>query len=185
MLTPLPVPEAIQYIRKALHQECGAVLENTVLVYAAQSALETGRWQSMHGWNFGNLRGSYLGQSQIIRGADEIIDGKRVTGAAVEAGFRAYPSPSEGARDFVRFLAVDTTPNNGRPNRYRKAHDAALRGDPEGFARALGAAGYYTASVDKYARAVVQIFDEFVKDEEREAVRALRDAAERWMALWR
>jgi len=155
---------AIYYIRDACREVLGfKSTPELEIMLAAQSALETGRWKSMYGWNFGNLRAgsSWSGEVQTLEGADEIIDGKVVTGPDVEKGFRAYDSAAAGALDFVRFLCVDTTPHNGKPNRYAQAVGFAAQGLPNSYALGLSKAGYYTASVDKYARAIAQLYREF------------------------
>lgn len=125
-------------------------------ILAAQSALETARWHSMWCWNMGNIRGKGTAGTIAIAGADEIIDGHRVTGPSVEAGFAAYASLVDGAIALVRFLGTASKP--GVPNRYQTAWDAACRGDAAGFAHGLKhpshGAGYYTADEARYTAGV-------------------------------
>jgi hypothetical protein len=121
-------------------------------ILSAQSALETARWHSMWNDNFGNLRGHGDAGSMSIKGADEIIDGKRQTGEDVDAGFAAYSSAQEGARAFVRYLGVASHPP--APNRFQKAWDAACSGDVDTYINELHAHGYFTASPEVYRRAM-------------------------------
>jgi len=157
-------------------------------VVVAGSALETGRWRSLYCYGFGNVKAgsTWPGLYYTIRLNEvETRSGKRVVvwydpvlGELVgkngparypnkpyadppghyQCRMRAFPDAASGAAEHVEFLAVDTTPNNGKPNRYARAWQAAMDGDPEAFCRELGAAGYYTADVDTYARAVVSLF---------------------------
>jgi hypothetical protein len=160
--TPITSAQAVAVLAAAYERVIGrAPKPATLAILVAQSALETGNWSSMWLWNWGNIRGSYRGVSQTIKGADEIIDGKRVTGAAVEAGFRAYPDAAAGAVDFVRFLAIDTTPDNGRPNRYAEAWACAEAGDVDGYCRELSEAGYYTANVVRYTMGVRALVEQY------------------------
>lgn len=168
MRTTCTPEEAIRYIATAYELELGEPPSPEGLaILVAQSALETGHWRSMFGWNAGNIRGSYRGQSQSIEGADEIIDGKRVV---VESGFRAYPSAEDGFGDFVRFLMVDTTPDNGRPNKWHRAVDAIHAGDVTAYVLALSdpdgnpqtSDGYFTADPSKYAAAVRSTFTRYL-----------------------
>ena len=122
-------------------------------ILSAQSALETGRWHAMWNFNFGNLRGNGdSGEWIVIRGADEIIDGHRVTGPAVEGGFAAYRDRYSGARAFIRFLGTASHPP--APNRFQLAWDAATTGDVYVYCRELKAHGYFTADLDRYTKGV-------------------------------
>lgn len=69
--------------------------------------------------------------------------------------FRAFASAAEGAAEHLRFLAVDTD-GDGK-NKWERAWNFVLAGDPDGFVRALKAARYFTGPVDSYSRAVVSI----------------------------
>lgn len=160
--TPITSAQAVAILAAAYEQAIGRPPKPaTLAILVAQSALETGQWSSMWLWNWGNIRGSYRGVSQSIKGANEIIDGKRVAGPDVEAGFRAYPDAAAGAVDFVRFLGVDTTPDNGRPNRYADAWACAEAGDVDGYCRELSEAGYYTANVARYTMGVRALVEQY------------------------
>lgn len=152
---PHQAVRAISEVLSAIYP--GRDVGAATVIYASHSALETGWWRRMHNWNFGNLRGSYYCLTQSIPGATEMVGSRVVSGPLVERGFRAYQSPGAGVVDFVTTIALDTTPSNGRRNRYWRAAAAALRGDVIGYAKALGAAGYYTTHHVGYARRMRRI----------------------------
>lgn len=126
----------------------------------AQCLLETGNFQ--HCWcnNWGNVKASdlYPGASYFIR-CNEVIDGKIVWFLPYNPGcrFRAFRSAAVGAEQYIRFLGTATNAA-GKPNRYAKAWDAAMAGDPVSFVAELAAARYFTASVALYQAAVQKIF---------------------------
>jgi hypothetical protein len=72
----------------------------------------------------------------------------------IESCFGAFDSIDRGAEDAIAFLALDTTPLNGKPNRYQAAWDALMREDVRAFCHELGLAVFYTADPDHYRRLV-------------------------------
>ena len=159
-LTPQTKAGIVSELGDAYLAEFGEVPSARQLaILAAQVALETGHGKHLWNHNFGNIRGSYNGASTSLKHATEIIDGREVS---VPDGFRAYPNAREGARDFLRFLGVDTTPHNNRPNRYQKAWDAACAGDVAAYVRELKAAGYFTASLTKYLAGVERLVVDYM-----------------------
>lgn len=160
MRTPLTRSGIVAELGDAYAAEFGvAPAPMQLAILGAHVGLETGNGKHLWNWNFGNIRGSYNGQTTSLEHATEIIDGREVS---VPAGFRAYPTARDGARDFLRFLGVDTTPNNGRPNRYQAAWDAALAGDVTTYVRALKQAGYFTADEGKYRRGVAALVESYL-----------------------
>ncbi len=156
--TPLTAIEALRAIRtgyrRAVGRDCTTA---TLAVHVAQSALETGRWNQIHHWNFGNVKAgpNYEGFYCQFR-CNEIINGKVqwFTPPHPQTNFRAYASADSGAEAHMRFLYGLA--------RYRLAWAAAEKGDPDGFVEALKAAGYFTANLDPYRRAVKSLFGEFM-----------------------
>ena len=149
--TPMSVDEAIDVFASAYRTLFSRKPSaETLAILVAQCALETGNWKSCWNHNQGNIRGTFFGAWTSFK-AGEIIDGKEVI---LEPGannkFRAYPSAIEGVQDYMRFLGIDTTPDNGKPNRYEKAWAAAEAGDLRAFVFALHAAGYFTADPKRY-----------------------------------
>lgn len=112
--------------------------ERTLDVLTAHASLETASGGRMYNFNFGGIKGT--SPAGLTTGAmtHEVIDGRRTE---VRAFFRAYRNLDEGAEDFVGLL--------GR--RYGAALDAAAAGDPDAYAHALKARGYYTGDEADYA----------------------------------
>lgn len=155
VLTPLPllgglVPAVIEGHRSYLGDlptpECAAV-------EVAQVALETGNGLKMHCFNAGNVKWSpdWAGYLCMYR-CSEVIGGQVqfFTPPHPQTWFRAWLSAPEGMAAQVEFLASR--------DRYKKAWHQVLTGDPERAVRELGNAGYFTANVDAYARAVKNIY---------------------------
>lgn len=156
-LTPLTAPEAIRALREGFRRVMGWLPEDgTLAVFAAQSALETGRWQKIHCQNFGNIKAgeNYEGFYCLFR-CNEVINGKIewFEPPHPQCRFRAYPTPAAGAEDYLRLLR--------ERQRFAPAWRAALRGDPEAFCDELKRGGYFTADLAPYKRAVISLFSEF------------------------
>lgn len=136
----------------------------TLAVLLAQTALETGRWRSIWCHNFGNQKASasYRGSICFFR-CNEVIKGKLkwFDPPHPQTRFRAYATPELGASDYIAFLAVDTN-GDGR-NRYAATWAAAEVGDPLRFTQEAKAAGYFTADLARYTKAMVSLFGEFYR----------------------
>lgn len=114
-------------------------------------------------WNIGNVKAS---ASQVAAGVPwfdlpgtwEIINGKRVVLAEGDPGrrFRAFASLDEAMREHLAFL---------RGKRYAPSWPHVEAGNPDGFARALKAQGYYTASADDYARIMVAAHKQWMRSD--------------------
>jgi len=125
-------------------------------VFVAHSALETGRWRSIHWNNFGNIkRGKYDGYWTMFR-CNEILHGKVqwFDPPDPQTWFRAYKLAAEGALEHFAFLH--------QQKRWQPAWEAAVAGDPDAFCRALKAAGYFTAELEPYRRAVVSLHSTYL-----------------------
>lgn len=165
-ITPVAAADVIRDMFSAASLAfCKDVSPETVAVLTAHSALETGRWKSMHNWNFGNVKASasWAGLFTCFR-CNEIINGKvewfnpSDGGYSVPPGhpqtrFRAFTSLETGLVSHLTFLTT---------KRYIKALDEALRGDPNKFCSELKSAGYFTAALAPYVRAVSSLFDEYL-----------------------
>ena len=171
--TTLTGEEAARVFAAVLPEVLG--LEPTadqLAVVLGQSAGETGNWQSMFGWNFGNQKVSTskpleLQDFQTLR-ISEILNGKEVFFApegqlaykggpvvgqvwAVPPGhpqtrFKWYPTAEAGARSWAELLTW---------TRYTRSRAALETGDPAAFSRALKLDGYYTASESLYTKLLV------------------------------
>lgn len=160
-LTRLTPSEAVEALAAAFRDVTGVrPTPRSLAILVAQTALETGQWKKMHNFNFGNIRGTFEGRWTSFR-ASEIVDGKEVfLDPGEDNKFRAYPDAAAGARDFIRFLAVDT--NGDGSNRYERAWQAVLDGFPRGFVACLARAGYFTASERLYYDGLRALYDQFL-----------------------
>jgi hypothetical protein len=153
MLTPLSVEEMLSALADGYSLVMGDDPSAKCLaVLGAQVCLETGNMLHVHRHNWGNVKCSadWNGFYCMFR-CNEVIGGKVrwFDPPHPQTHFRAFLEAYEGAREYVRFLAL-------RP-RYRAAWSRAFHGDPDRFVLELGRAGYFTANPDTYARAVVSI----------------------------
>ncbi len=147
--TPLGPREAASALSRAWQDVLGEPPPpGSVGVLWAQWALETGRGQSMHGFNFGNIKGKGPGGRSTVLSTRE---GHGASEHRVRARFRAYDSVDEGARDYVRTLA----------EHYPGAIAAARRGNADGFVTALENGHYFTADPRAYRRGVSSLAREF------------------------
>lgn len=152
-----------------------------VAVLHAHGALETGHFKSCWCGNAGNIKAGpkYSGKYTAIKLNEQLKrngqliyvwfspageltskDGTIVPGteSAVPPGhpqcrMRAYDSVALGIEDKIDFLL--------EPH-WRPALDLALAGKADAYARELRTRGYYTASVEPYARAVVLLFQKYL-----------------------
>lgn len=120
-------------------------------ILGAQAVHETGggvtiAWRE--GWNWGNVTAgsAQLWPGPVVEGPDTEYDAQ---GNVRNIGqrFRRYESLSHAVTDFL------TSVLNWRREVQAGARTALYAGDAEGYARALSAAGYYTAPVDSYVSA--------------------------------
>jgi len=174
-VTPLTEPEFIAAMARGYVMNMGAQASPECLsCLGAQGFLESGRGKKMRNFTPGNKKTPprWDGLYAFVT-CDEIFDAQtahraqqlgpctvtpwrggplqRVVLAAPHpwSAFCAYENAAEGCADYVQLLSG--------MERYRAAWHLAQKGDPDGFARALGHAGYFTAPVDVYARGVVSI----------------------------
>jgi hypothetical protein len=154
-ITPLARDQVLSVFTAAMPTT--AEKREAIALLVAQSALETGRWRSIHWYNFGNIKpgAGWLGDYCQFR-CNEVIAGKVqwFDPPHPQTSFRAYASPLAGAQDYLDFLS--------KKSRYRGAWVRALAGDPVGFSRELRRAGYYTASEAIYTKAIVSLYAEFL-----------------------
>lgn len=155
-LTPLTAPEVCRAFHSAYSQVFASPPSTrTLAILMAQSALESGRWKSLHRANFTNIKASetYEGYYVLYR-CNEIINGKVewFDPPHYQCRFRAFLSVQEGAVDYLRFLTRA---------RYLQALTEAQRGDPRSFVAALKRGGFFTAAEEPYAKAVVSLTAEY------------------------
>lgn len=158
-ITPLTAKEVALAFRSAFETVCGRTPSNACLaLLVAQSALETGRWKSIHRYNFGNVKAGseYTGKYCQFK-CNEVENGKVVwySPPHPQCNFRAFDSVEAGAVDHVRFLA--------QRKRYARAWEVAQTGMPLAFVDELKSAGYFTADAEPYRKAVASLWNEYMK----------------------
>jgi flagellum-specific peptidoglycan hydrolase FlgJ len=138
--TPMDESNAARHLAAAwLAVGKAAGTEQTLSVLWAHWAHETGRGQRMHAFNFAGLKGrGPTGASVVVWTREGLVP------ELVQRTFRAYRTPSEGARDYVRLLF----------SRYPSAARAARDGNAYAFATALESGGYFTGDGRAYVRAL-------------------------------
>jgi len=153
-LTPLTLQEARAALLEAYRRATGGPPSTRVLaLLLAQSAFETGRWQKIHNFNFGNAKAdlSYplVAQfrcSEVEQGVETFFDPPDP-----HCNFRAYTRASDGALDYIKVL-------QSRPHWWSGLQTE----DPSAFVDALATTPkYFTGSPVVYKRAVGSLFDEF------------------------
>lgn len=161
-LKTLSEGEATYALREAWHNIYGEYpSDKSLAILWAQSALETGRWKSMHNYNWGNIKKKHApnddGHYFTMFRCNELIN-KRLewfNPPHIQTHFRAYKSATDGAEDYIKFLAGRT--------RYAKAWAALKAGDPAKYSHELKMGGYYTASEVLYTTGVVRLCQEFLR----------------------
>lgn len=155
-LTPAEVCRA--FMRAFFGVTTSMPSSETLALLMAQSALESGRWKSLHCFNFTNIKASdtYVGFACFYR-CNEIINGKVewFDPPHPQCRFRAFKSIDGGALDYLTFLSTR--------KRYATAWARALQGDPVAFVSALKSAGFFTANEEPYRKAVVSLTREYMR----------------------
>jgi len=153
-LTPLSLRDATQALVEAYTRVTGGAPTARVLaLLLAQTAFETGRWQKIHNFNFGNAKAdlSYplIAQfrcSEVENGIEQFFDPPDP-----HCNFRAYTNPADGAVDYIKVLQHWPHWWNGLQSE-----------DPNAFVDALATAPkYFTGNPVIYKHAVASLFDEF------------------------
>jgi flagellum-specific peptidoglycan hydrolase FlgJ len=150
--------------------------QSAICTLVAQWALETGGGRSCVAFNVGNFKASAGGaydfcyfttteRVSVAAAQEEIIQYRELCswdGSVDEAGlatltvrprhpwccFRAYPTLVAGCEDYLHTMYT----------RFAPAWTAAYDGNPEAFAKALGALHYYTSDPAAYAAGCLRWF---------------------------
>jgi hypothetical protein len=137
--TPLAPAQALALISSALESELGRVpTDAEIKILLAQSALETGFWQKMWNWNFGN--------SVAAPGSPFFV----LHEASVHH-YRPFSSAWQGAAYFVALIR----------RRFARAWSLLGAGDPVAFAYALKAQNYYEAPAAAYGAHLAELYRKF------------------------
>jgi hypothetical protein len=154
-LTPLTREAAARALAGAYQTLTGKLPTPAVLaLLLAQSALETGNWQKIHNFNFGNAKASpdypiivqFRCSEVNAQGVEEFFDPPHP-----QCNFRAYEDAESGALDYLKVL-------HNRPHWWRGLHT----GSPSAFVDALATPPkYFTANPARYKRTVTALFEAF------------------------
>lgn len=179
-VTALSFDEAAADMLSALESTGEKITRACHALALAKTALETGRWQHIWNYNFGNIKAGtkYEGFYTCIK-LNEVLkrNGKSVVvwfapegelaskngpliGKALEVPeghpqtrMRSHVTGADGASEYVEFVSS---------GRYKDAWEELLAGDPNRYVDALHRAGYFTADPVPYAKAVSSLFGEFL-----------------------
>jgi len=138
--TVMSSDDAVKAISRAFQKSVGKAPSPSVLnMLAAQSALETGNWQSMYHYNFGGIKAQASDPYVQVFDTTEVINGVTVP---MKQTFAAHTNADDGAAHYVATL-------KSRPNWW----SGAMTGSPLGFAQGLSSSpAYFTASPSSYAQ---------------------------------
>jgi hypothetical protein len=154
-LTPLTRDEAARALSAAYQRLTGSLPRPGVLaLLLAQSALETGNWQKIHNFNFGNAKAA-LNYPLIVQFRCSELDAQGVElffdPPDPHCNFRAYNDAASGALDYLKVL-------HSRPTWWQGLHTE----NPSSFVDALATPPkYFTANPDRYKRTVTALFESF------------------------
>lgn len=176
-LTPLAAAEAMAALRSAYETVEGTSPSPECLaIHTAQSALEAGRWKSLHNFCFTNAKASvtYAGFFQCYRCNEQLNGGwhyylpeGELVGAfgtplkgpalAVPDGhpqtrFRAFRNIETGALDHMQLVK----------RKWPEAWTSARGGDVAGFVHGLKMRGFFTANEAPYLAGVASMMREFL-----------------------
>ena len=153
-LTPLDAAEAGRVLFAAYAVLTGKQPTDAVgALLLAQSALETGNWQKIHNYNFGNIkaRADYpqivqFRCSEVLNGVEQFFDPPDP-----HCNFRAYSNATDGAVDYMKVL-------HSQPHWWQGLHT----GDPSAYVDALATPPkYFTANPATYKRTLTALFNQF------------------------
>lgn len=155
--TPLTADEAAKAIAAGYRAVVGSTPSQKILaLLIGQWALETGNGQSIHNFNFGNVKFSSSRDTdwQFFR-CWELVGGEKVyyDPPSNVCKFAAYRTPEDGARAFIETL-------KRRPHWW-----AGLQtGTPEGFVKGLTTApAYFTDNPATYMKNLVNRSEAFMQ----------------------
>lgn len=152
--TPLTFEEVADAIPIAFQRSEGkAPSRKTVAKLLAQSSLETGNYQHMWNYNFGNVKKRWSPDDGLLFTmfrCNEILGGKVMwfDPPHLQTHFRAFDTAADGVADWQRLILKGA---RYAPAKALLVDDAASGHD---FAFKLGECGYYTADKALYSNAV-------------------------------
>ena len=153
-LTPLTADEAAKALAAGYKQVTGkAPTANVLKLLVAQSGLETGNWQSIHNYNFGNAKATgsdpyytYFRCSEVINGVEQFFDPP-----SPQCKFAAHKTAADGAAHYISVL-------KNRENWW----NGLQTGTPQGFVAGLTTAPkYFTADPTKYGNTLAELATQY------------------------
>ena len=174
--TPLTFDESCAALRWALAPNGVEISRESLALGLAKTALETGRWQEIWNYNFGNVKAgsTYVGMFTAypcnevlagkvvwfrpegeLAGKNGVVTGQQwtVPPAHPQTRFRAFANEYDGALEYVGFL---------QGGRWKPAYEALIAGNARAYVVELKRAGYFTADLEPYYRGVASLRDEFL-----------------------
>ncbi len=121
----------------------------------AQALLECGRPIKLPNNNIGNIKATKEwvsgGQSYFTKSTEEFSkSGKHYVDQ--DAKWRSYRTPEEGAAGYWKLIG----------NKYKSSMDWMAAGDPNSATVSLAMNHYFTANIEKYAKGVSSLYNEFM-----------------------
>lgn len=155
--------DIVHSIKQAYHILFGYdVSLDTLSILCAQIFLETGRGKSCYNFNLGNVKRTKNHKWTWFK-CGERINGiyQNFIPPHYQTHFAAYDSLTDAAVEHLKFL--------NKP-RYQASLQEANCGNPEAYCEQLHKAGYYTATVEQYKKALVPLFEEIRTKYKDEAI---------------
>jgi len=169
--TKLTESNGIDALREGWLKLFGSFPTNEALaILTAQSALETGRWNKINNFNFGNLKMARGSQFTLFATGENIWNKEKRKNEwhwfeppHYQTAFRSYNSEVDGASDYIEFLSDRKSSEKWRNEAYKVAFKLLKRGKPKGYSYALYKAGYYTGNPETYTAGVIKLYNEFLE----------------------
>lgn len=122
-------------------------------IKVAHWAAETGWFKAgLHWFNLNNAKSNLGRPHTFFKCSERDKDGSTVyyKPPHIQTCFQVFDTLEDGLVAAIAFLALDTTPNNGVPNRYEAAWLALMAENLDLFCSRLGKAGFYTDDPEHY-----------------------------------
>ncbi len=155
--------DIIHAVKQAYHTLFGYdVSLDTLSILCAQIFLECGRGKQLYNFNLGNIK-RRQGKLWTWYPCGELINGvyQKFVPPHVQTHFSAYESLPDAALEHLMFLNRD---------RYKASLAQANCGNPIEYCVELHKAGYYTATVERYSKTLISLFEEIREKYKNEAM---------------
>jgi len=160
-ITPLTAEQAAAALATAYQRVTGHAPTDRILgLLVAQTAQETGEWQHLHNFGFGNLKASASDQYYQGFRCWEMVNGQQVWYDADNpiCRFAAYLRPEDGAERYVQLLAK-------RPYWWNGLHTGTVEGFVAGLTTPpvffTGDPGVYARNMEKFVSEYAAVVAEY------------------------